>query len=324
MRLICPKESIALTGSMALDLPGHSRFSQMGRISSNVASATRPSIVPSTSSSGRVRLTEKLINPLSAKPDIRQAKTMQPLTDLDAKARRLPPCSFVIPCLNEAESLGLVLKKIASLRTAFISLEVILVDNGSSDGSIEHAREFGVRVLHCEARGYGSALRKGIANASNEIVVFADADNTYDWAESIPLVQTLVDERLDLVVGNRLRGSLEPEAMPFLNRWLGTPLLSFLITLLFGLSRATIVGDCNGGMRAFRRAPFDGWGTRSTGMEFASEMIVRALLTGARYRELPITYRRPLPGRKSHIRRWRDGLRHLREILYLFCFQKSV
>lgn len=230
----------------------------------------------------------------------------------------LPPSSFIIPCLNEADSIRDVLVTIENIRDSFEALEVILVDNGSEDGSIDRALEFDVKVVHCGRRGYGSTLRAGIANATHDNVVFADADNTYDWCDAVPLVATLVGHQFDLVVGNRLGSGLEKCAMPFLNRHLGTPALSYLITLLFGQGKGTIVRDCNGGMRAFKRSAFESWATQSNGMEFASEMIARALLAGARYSERPVKYRKSPPNRKSHLRPFRDGARHLRELLSIY------
>jgi glycosyltransferase involved in cell wall biosynthesis len=228
-----------------------------------------------------------------------------------------PPCSFVLPCLNESLSLKRVIPQIQNLHEQFDSIEILVVDNGSNDNSVELAKQLGARVLHCQERGYGAALQAGIANASNEIIVFADADGTYDWDESVHLVNSLLLRGADLVVGNRLNGKIEERAMPFLNRHFGTPALSLLITLLYGIRRGIRVGDCNGGMRALRASAYARWKVTQPGMEFASEMIVRALKSGAQYTETNISYRRSTPGRQSHLRRWADGWRHLKLILSL-------
>lgn len=236
---------------------------------------------------------------------------------------KLPACTFVIPCLNEANSLPGVLKTIEKVRSRFQELEVILVDNGSSDDSAATASRFGVKIFFCAERGYGSAIRAGVFRASHAIVVFADADNTYDWTDSVDLVSSLLKQNLDLIVGNRYTDRLESSAMPLLNYYLGTPVLSFLITYFFGSKRGANVRDCNGGMRAFKRDSFVKWKTECSGMEFASEMIVRAILCGAHYAEIPVAYRRADPERKSHLNRWRDGARHIKAIFRIYLNQLS-
>lgn len=228
---------------------------------------------------------------------------------------RLPRTSFILPCLNEAASLPAVLSSIENLRPFFEELDVVLVDNASDDDSAQIARAWGARVVTCDQRGYGASLRTGILAARHELIVMADADGTYDWSEALRFVVELRDRGGQLLVGNRLKGRRQPGAMPFLHRWLGTPVLSAMLTMRHGLLRGVLVGDCNGGLRAFRRGDFLRWDPRATGMEFASEMIVRALRAGALYRELPVDYRRAVPGRRSHLRPWQDSLRHLRAIL---------
>lgn len=228
---------------------------------------------------------------------------------------KLPPASFVLPCLNEAPSLPQVLRAIESLRGRFEDLDVVLVDNGSEDESAAIARSLGARVVTCDEKGYGASLRVGIAEARHDIVVMADSDGTYDWNESIRFVLELRDGSGHLIVGNRLKGRRQPGAMPFLHRWIGTPVLSAVLTLMHGWRRGVRVGDCNGGLRAFRKSDFLKWNPRSQGMEFASEMIVLALKAGAVYREIPVDYRKSYPGRRSHLRPWQDSLRHLRTIL---------
>ncbi len=228
---------------------------------------------------------------------------------------RLPAVSIVLPCLNESLTIQLTLQNIDLLRETFANVEVILVDNGSHDGSIEIAKGLGVRVICCETRGYGATLRKGILAAAHEIIVFADTDATYDLKEAPELVKMLLHAQADLVVGNRLGGRLESGAMPVLHRLLGTPILNLLIAMLHGRRGRIIIGDCNCGFRALKRSAFIKWQTQSDGMEFASEMIVRALRSGSRYAEVPISYRKSSHLRKSNLRPWRDGIRHLNLIL---------
>jgi glycosyltransferase involved in cell wall biosynthesis len=227
---------------------------------------------------------------------------------------KLPACSVVIPCLNEARSIAGVIELLYAVRNHFEDLEIVIVDNGSSDATVEFAQILGAKVIHCPIRGYGAALRFGIKEATYPFIAIADGDSTYDLSEVVGLFSMLVNEHADLVIGNRLAGCIAPNAMPFLNRYIGTPFLNRLLTLLFGKKVGATVGDCNSGMRAFRKGQFLSWEIESNGMEFASEMIARALLSHARYRELPISYRASPPGRRPHLRRWIDGVRHIRVI----------
>jgi len=224
--------------------------------------------------------------------------------------------SFVIPCLNEEQTLPLVLEKITRLcRSQFSErpTEIIVSDNGSSDRSVEIAERSGARVIHCPTRGYGAALLHGIRNAQNAIVVFADADNTYDFLET-PLLVDRLEEGFDLVLGSRLRGTILPGAMPLLHRHVGTPILSGLINLLYA-DRTNAISDCNSGFRCFRKSAFEKWGIGSTGMEFASEMLVRAMRHQASIAEVPISLAPDTRGRVPHLKTWRDGMRHLLQIL---------
>jgi glycosyltransferase involved in cell wall biosynthesis len=224
--------------------------------------------------------------------------------------------SFVVPCLNEADSLPAVLERIQQVREGAFAgreVEIVVADNGSTDGSREIAAAAGARLEACPVRGYGAVLRHGFESARNDIVVFADADNTYDFAEAPRLVAKL-EEGNDLVLGSRVRGEIRPGAMPFLHRWLGTPALTFVLNRLHA-GRGQKVSDCNSGFRCFRRASFAAWQPRATGMEFASEMLVKAMRSGARIAEVPITLHPDTRGRPPHLKRWRDGTRHLLQIL---------
>lgn len=224
--------------------------------------------------------------------------------------------SIVIPCLNEARTLPLVLARIATLRaTAFahVDVEVIVSDNGSTDDSVRIAEEHGARVVQCPVRGYGAALQYGIMHASHDVVCFADADGTYDFLETPVLVAEL-EKGYDLVLGSRLRGTIHPGAMPLSHQLVGTPVLTWCINMLYGRKGARI-SDCNSGFRCFRKSAFLTWRVTSPGMEFASEMLVKALKAGAAIAEVPISLHVDQRGRPPHLKKWRDGMRHLLHIL---------
>jgi glycosyltransferase involved in cell wall biosynthesis len=196
--------------------------------------------------------------------------------------------------------------------------EVIVVDNGCSDRSADLAARGGARVVHEDNPGYGSALMAGIEAARAPFVIMADADDSYDLTDLEPFVRGL-REGADLVMGTRLRGKIEDGAMPALNRWLGNPVLSGLLNLLFRAG----VSDAHCGMRAFTKAAYRRMQLQTTGMDFASEMVIKAALAGMRIREVPITLYRDGRGRPPHLRPFRDGWRHLRFMLlfspsYLF------
>ena len=224
--------------------------------------------------------------------------------------------SFVIPCLNEADSLPAVLDTITAVRDGEFAdreVEIVVADNGSDDGSQQIAEGRGVRLESCPVRGYGAALQHGFEHAVNDIIVFADADDTYDFAETPKLVAKL-EEGHDLVLGSRMRGEIRPGAMPMMHRLVGTPVLTFVLNFLHA-RRGQKVSDCNSGFRCFRRREFSAWEARATGMEFASEMLVRAMKSGASIAEVPITLRPDTRDRSPHLKRWRDGMRHLLQIL---------
>ena len=223
--------------------------------------------------------------------------------------------SFVIPCLNEQKTLPEVLAKIKKVcQTDFSTrqTEIIVCDNGSTDDSVKIAQEQGAKVVHCAEKGYGAALLAGINSAAGELVVFADADNTYDFLESARLVDEL-EEGFDLIVGSRIGGNIYPGAMPFLHRYLGTPVLNFFINLLYAKG-ANKITDCNSGFRCFRRESFLSWGVKSKGMEFASEMLVKALKSNARISSVPVSLYPDTGERAPHLQRWRDGTRHILQI----------
>ena len=219
--------------------------------------------------------------------------------------------TVVMPCLNEAETLATCVDKaLAALRSNGIDGEVVVADNGSTDGSQRIAAEHGARVVPVPVRGYGAALNAGITAARGRFVLMADADDSYNFAH-IPRFLTELRAGNDLVMGNRFQGGIGPGAMPALHRYLGNPVLSFLGRLLFHAP----IGDFHCGMRAFSRTGYEALDLRTTGMEFASEMVVKASLLGQRIAEVPTTLQKDGRSRPPHLKTWRDGWRHLRFLL---------
>jgi glycosyltransferase involved in cell wall biosynthesis len=219
--------------------------------------------------------------------------------------------SVVMPCLNEAATVGVCVKKaIDALERHGIRGEVIVADNGSTDGSQQLAADFGASVVNVEQRGYGSALQAGIAAAHGQFVLMGDADDTYDFSQLGEFVGKL-REGYDLVMGNRFRGTILPGAMPPLHRYLGNPVLTGLGRLFF----KSPVGDFHCGLRGFRKDAIERLALRTLGMEFASEMVVKATAFGLRVTEIPTTLSPDRRERAPHLRTWRDGWRHLRFLL---------
>lgn len=216
-----------------------------------------------------------------------------------------------MPCLNEAETLAdCIVEARAALRRAGLAGEVIIADNGSTDGSREIARRLRARVVDVPRKGYGYALQGGIAAARGRYIVMGDADRSYDFA-SLPVFIDKLRAGGDLVMGNRFQGGIERGAMPWLNRWVGNPVLTRVGRFLFGSSP----GDFHCGLRAFRRDAYEAMNLRSGGMEFASEMVVKASLRRLAIVEVPTVLRRDGRSRPPHLRPWRDGWRHLRFML---------
>ena len=219
--------------------------------------------------------------------------------------------SIVMPCLNESQTVGnCVATAKQALRSSDIRGEVIVADNGSTDGSQELAREKGARVVDVERRGYGAALAGGIAAANGKYVVMGDCDMSYDFGHAPRIVEKL-REGYDLVVGNRFEGGIAPDAMPFLHRYLGNPVLTWIGQLFFGAS----VGDFYCGLRGFDREKILELDLRSTGMEFALEMIAKSAITGLRTGEVPTTLSPDGRDREPHLQTWQDGWRSLRFLL---------
>jgi len=229
--------------------------------------------------------------------------------------------TVVMPCLNEAETLAVCVDKaLAALAANGIAGEVVVADNGSTDGSQAIATEHGARVVPVPVRGYGAALNAGILAARGKYVLMGDADDSYEFAH-IPRFLTALRGGADLVMGNRFKGGIGPKAMPPLHKYLGNPVLSFLGRALFHAP----IGDFHCGMRAFSKDAYERLGLRTTGMEFASEMVVKASLLGQTIVEVPTTLQKDGRSRPPHLKTWRDGWRHLRFLLmysprWLFLF----
>src|SRR5487761_1150976 len=219
--------------------------------------------------------------------------------------------TVVMPCLNEAETVATCVRKaVGFLSESGISGEVIVADNGSTDGSQQLATEAGARVVPVSEKGYGNALMGGIVAARGRFVIMGDADDSYDFTNLMPFVQSL-REGADLVMGNRFKGGIEPGAMPKLHRYIGNPVLSSIGRLFF----RSKIGDFHCGLRGFRRDSVMELGLQATGMEFASEMVVKATLANQKITEVPTTLAKDGRSRPPHLRSWRDGWRHLRFLL---------
>jgi len=217
----------------------------------------------------------------------------------------------VIPCLNEAESLPTVIKEIFDSNLAKKwPCEIVVADNGSTDGSQELAISNGARVISVKSKGYGSALMGGIRAAEGKWIVMGDADGSYSFSEAEEMIR-LLEDGYDLVMGNRFKGGISPGAMPFLHKYLGNPVLSFLGRRLF----KTSIRDFHCGLRAFSKSQILSIGLNTKGMEFASEMLVKALNSKLKIGEVPVTLKPDLRSRSPHLRTWRDGWRHFRFLL---------
>ncbi len=228
-----------------------------------------------------------------------------------ADADDAPEVSVVMPCLNEARTVAACIKEaLAALAQAGITGEVVIADNGSTDGSREIAAAAGARVIPVTQKGYGSALRGGIAAAQGRFIIMGDADGSYDYSH-LPRFVARLRAGDDLVMGNRFQGGVQPGAMPWKNRYLGNPVLSCLGRLFF----RTGIGDFHCGLRGFSAAAYRRMNLRTTGMEFASEMVIKSVILGLRVSEVPTILRPDGRDRPPHLRPWRDGWRHLRFML---------
>ncbi len=219
--------------------------------------------------------------------------------------------TILMPCLNEAETLETCIRKAQQFLTENeIDGEILVSDNGSSDGSPKIAETLGVRVVYAEEKGYGSALDIGCKKAFGKYVIMGDADDSYDFLHLMPFLEKL-REGYDLVMGNRFQGGIAPDAMPWSHKYLGNPILSFIGRVLFD-SR---VHDFHCGLRGYHRDKILALSLQTKGMEYASEMVVKAELAGLRITEVPTTLKKDGRSRPPHLRTMRDGWRHLKYML---------
>jgi hypothetical protein len=233
--------------------------------------------------------------------------------------------SIVMPCLNEVRTVGTcVTKATQALRELGVSGEVIVADNGSTDGSQDLAARTGARVVQISVMGYGAALQGGIAVARGRYVIMGDADDSYDFSQIRGFVERL-QAGDELVMGNRFKGGIRPGAMPWHHRYLGNPILTGILNLFYKSG----IGDAHCGLRAFHKEAYDRLGLTTTGMEFASEMVVKASLKGLRISEVPVILHPDGRDRRPHLRSFRDGWRHLRFLclyspLWLFLVPAAI
>ena len=219
--------------------------------------------------------------------------------------------TILMPCLNEAETIGACIKRAKELLEKYnIDGEVLVSDNGSTDGSQDIARQLGARVVDCPVRGYGAALQYGIERADGQFIIMGDSDDSYHFDEAFPMIEKL-REGYDVCMGTRLKGRIMPGAMPWQNRYIGNPVLTAIGRIFFKIHAS----DFHCGMRAFRKDKILALNLVTTGMEWASEMIIKSRLAGLKMAEVPITLYKDGRSRPPHLRRWRDGWRHLRFML---------
>ena len=219
--------------------------------------------------------------------------------------------SVVMPCLNEERTVGVCVEKaVRTTRELGIHGEVVIVDNGSSDRSVEVATAAGARVIYHPIKGYGNALRRGFAEAKGWFIIMGDCDDSYDFTNLAPFMERLRGGA-DVVMGNRLKGDIKPGAMPWLHKYVGNPALSRFLNLLF----KTGIGDSHCGMRGFRKDAVANMNLQMPGMELASEMVIKSSLAKLRIEEIPITLWPDGRGRRPHLRSFRDGWRNLRFML---------
>jgi glycosyltransferase involved in cell wall biosynthesis len=227
--------------------------------------------------------------------------------------RSLSSITVLMPCLNEEETLEVCIKQASKfLSRCSCETEILIADNGSTDHSIEIAVKLGCRVIHVQKKGYGNALIDGCHAAKGELIIMGDSDASYDF-DAVDSFVGEYENGADFIIGDRFAGGIMPGAMPWKNRYIGNPILSYLGRLLF----KSKVNDFHCGIRAIEKSFFEQMDLRSSGMEFATEMVVKAHLCGAKISEVPVCLYKDQRSRKPHLRPWRDGWRHLRFMLIL-------
>jgi glycosyltransferase involved in cell wall biosynthesis len=220
--------------------------------------------------------------------------------------------TILMPCLNEENTLASCIKKAQKWSAKNnIDTEILIADNGSTDSSVKIAIELGARVIEVEERGYGATLRAGLENSLGEWIIFGDADDSYDFSNLTPFIEKF-EEGYDLVMGNRFMGGISPGAMPWKNRHIGNPGLSWLARTMHKIP----IGDFHCGLRGISRKGLSRITLKTTGMELASEIVIRSSKAGLRITEVPTTLSKDGRDRKSHLRPWRDGIRHAGLIIY--------
>ena len=228
---------------------------------------------------------------------------------------RNPLLSIVIPCLNEKNTIAQAIKtaKVHAQKNFPNNFEVIVADNGSTDGTINILKRFrSIRVINVPIRGYGAALHWGIMKSKGRYVLFADADLSYPFS-NLKKFKPKLAQNPDLILGSRLKGSIQSGAMPFLHRYLGTPVLTKLINLIYKIPTS----DCNSGMRIVKRSFYKKLNMRNSGMEWASELLLKTALKKGKYVEVPIKFEKDKRGKSPHLSTWADGWRHLKSIFLL-------
>lgn len=223
--------------------------------------------------------------------------------------------SLLIPCLNEQRTIKVAVSDAKKNGRKYFGkdFEIIVADNGSTDGTLEVLKKIkGVKLLKVAVRGYGAALHNGVLNAKGDYVIFADADLSYPFS-NLKSFKKVMEMNNDLVLGSRITGSIQKKSMPFLHRYLGTPILTFLIRFLYGIKTT----DCNSGMRMIKKSFYKKLNMRNSGMEWASELLCKTAIKKGKYYEVPIVFTKDKRGKKAHLSTWSDGWRHLKAILLI-------
>lgn len=217
--------------------------------------------------------------------------------------------SIVMPCLNEVNTLAICIKKANDFfQKNGIVGEIIIADNGSTDGSVDIAKQNEVTLINVEKKGHGHAVSAGIENAKGIYIIMGDSDNSYDFSDLLLFITKLENEGFDMVIGNRFEGGIEKGAMPFLHRYLGVPFLSYLNRLFY----KNAIHDIHGGLRAFKKEMFEKLSIDGRDMTYCTEMIIKASLNNLKLTEIPIKLSSTFKGRKPHLHTWKDGWRCLK------------